>query len=95
MVAAPIISYIIERIHGKYQSMPRWIPVVAIVLNMIYILVFPVMYVQIYAVNPFASWFYLMFACIWFFKFVSYHHIWHDVRYHVRILFDIYLGNQS
>lgn len=25
----------------------------------------------------------MMFACIWFFKFLSYHHIWHDVRYHV------------
>ena len=27
--------------------------------------------------------FYLMFACVWLFKFWSYHHIWHDVRYHV------------
>ena len=25
-----------------------------------------------------------MFACIWFFKFLSYHHIWHDIRYHKR-----------
>lgn len=24
-----------------------------------------------------------MFACIWFFKFLSYHHIWHDIRYNV------------
>ena len=27
--------------------------------------------------------FYLMFGCVWFFKFWSFHHIWHDVRYHV------------
>lgn len=25
----------------------------------------------------------LLFSWIWFLKFVSYHHIWHDVRYHV------------
>jgi hypothetical protein len=26
---------------------------------------------------------YLLLACTWFLKFLSYHHIWHDVRYHV------------
>lgn len=86
MATIPIISYIIERFIAIIEGMPRRLIFFFITLNMIYCLFYPIYHVKAYNMNPLAAWFYLMFACIWFFKFVSYHHIWHDIRYHKRKL---------
>jgi len=82
-VLAPLISFLTEKIFGSNPSIPRSILFIIVFANMTYILTFPVLYIRWYSLNPLACSFYLMFACIWFFKFLSYHHIWHDVRYHV------------
>jgi hypothetical protein len=79
----PVISFLTEKLIAPISSIPRIILFSLIFLNMIYVLVFPVYYIREYKLHPLGGCFYLMFACIWFFKFLSYHHIWHDVRYHV------------
>lgn len=82
-VTCPIISFFTEKVLGANPSIPRWVVFSTIFMNMTHVLAFPMLYIRIYSLNPLACSFYLMFACIWFFKFLSYHHIWHDIRYHV------------
>lgn len=79
----PLISYITEKHIAIRSFIPRAFVFLIIILNLLYVLAFPVYYIQTTSLNPLASSFYLMFSCIWMLKFWSYHHIWHDVRYHV------------
>lgn len=50
---------------------------------MTYTLVFPVIIGAYAQINPLVRSLYLMVAAMFFLKFLSYHHVWHDVRHHV------------
>lgn len=56
-------------------------------MNIIHILISPCFFGWYYKVHPILRLLDLLFTCMWFLKFLSYHHIWHDVRYHVVLAY--------
>ena len=49
---------------------------------MIHILIYPAWYGFYYELHRMLRVLPLLYAWMWFLKFLSYHHVWHDVRYH-------------
>mmetsp|Transcript_5303 Transcript_5303/g.4486 ORF Transcript_5303/g.4486 Transcript_5303/m.4486 type:complete len:337 (-) Transcript_5303:35-1045(-) len=52
---------------------------------MLHILIYPAWYGNKHEFHLLVKALPLLFACMWFLKFLSYHHIWHDVRFHVEL----------
>jgi len=81
-VSSPLISFLIEKYIASNKNVPRAIVFGLIALNMVYILGYPVYFCSIYDITLLIKSLYLVWAACWFMKFLSYHHIWHDIRYH-------------
>ena len=43
----------------------------------------PVLYIKWYKIDYVMRFMYLLEACVFLLKFLSYHHVWHDLRYHL------------
>ena len=84
-MSTPIISFLIEKYIAPNRKIPRTVVFSLIVLNMMHVLLYPVWYGFYFDIHPIMRALPLIVACIWFLKFMSYHHIWHDVRYHVAL----------
>jgi hypothetical protein len=85
MVTSPIITFVIEKYLAPNKSVPRIVVFALIVANLVHVIVYPVWIghrLELYAI---ARMYILLFTCMWLLKFISYHHIWHDIRYHVLL----------
>ena len=83
VLTSPIISFIIEGYIAPIQKIPREIVFALIVLNMANIIIFPLWWAPFSGMHPIWRVLYFLTAWTGFLKMLSYHHIWHDVRYHI------------
>ena len=81
-IPSTLFAYGIEKLAAR-PKFKREIVWILIVLNLILLLTFPVWYIVHFDVDYTNRMFYLMEATVFMMKFLSYHHIWHDVRYHL------------
>lgn len=73
----------IEKYIAPNPKVSRKLVFFLIVLNMAYILLFPMWCAHFAEIHPLLRAVYFMISSIGFLKLLSYHHIWHDIRYHV------------
>jgi diacylglycerol O-acyltransferase 1 len=83
LITAPFISYLIEKFLGANRRVPRIVVFAAIIVNMLYVLIYPVWRGHQFQFHPILRLLYMLSASTWLLKLLSYHHIWHDVRYHL------------
>jgi len=80
VVTSTAISFFIEKYLAPFKACPRLVVFVLILMNLTHILVFPAYCGIKYEFHPIVRGIYTGYACVWFFKFSSYHHVWHDLR---------------
>ena len=83
VITCPSFSFVIEKYIAPNPKVSRKLIFFLIVLNMAYILLFPMWCAHFAEIHPLLRAVYFMISSIGFLKLLSYHHIWHDIRYHV------------
>ncbi|CAI2362448.1 unnamed protein product [Moneuplotes crassus] len=86
LVTGPLISLGIEKYFASCIKVPRAIVFVLILINLFYMLGYPCWFGMYMQVHMLVRVYPLLFSCGFFLKMISYHHIWHDIRYHRSLL---------
>ncbi|CAI2362233.1 unnamed protein product [Moneuplotes crassus] len=86
LFTGPLISVGIEKYLACSKKVPRLVVFILIVLNLLHMLAYPCWYGAYMEVHMLVRIYPLLFSCMWFLKLCSYHHIWHDVRYHQGLI---------